>query len=64
MPAIFKLRDKSFEVKHGSTVRIALQRINIEPDTVLATRNGELVTDDEIVRDGDVIKLISVISGG
>lgn len=64
MPATLILREKSYEVKHGSTVRVALQRIGIEPDTVLATRAGELITDDEIVLDGDVIKLVSVISGG
>jgi len=64
MTAKLILRNQEYEVKHGSTVRIALQRIGVEPDTVLATRDGELITDDEIVRDGDVIKLVSVISGG
>jgi sulfur carrier protein ThiS len=64
MPATIIIREKKYEVKHGSTVRIALQRISIEPDAVLATRDGELITDDEIVQDGDVIKLVSVISGG
>jgi sulfur carrier protein ThiS len=64
MPAILTLRNNTYEVKHGSTLRIALLKVGIEPDTVLATRNGELITDDEIVYDGDVIKLVSVISGG
>lgn len=64
MPATIILREKTFEVRHGSTLRIALKRIEVDPDTVLATRDGELITDDEILRQGDVIKLISVISGG
>jgi sulfur carrier protein ThiS len=64
MTATLIMREKTYEVKHGSTVRVALERLKIEPDTVLATRDGELITDDEIVQDGDVIKLISVISGG
>jgi len=64
MTAKIILRNQEYEVKHGSTLRISLTRIQIQPDTVLATRNGELITDDEIVRDGDVIKLVSVISGG
>jgi sulfur carrier protein len=64
MTATLILRQKEYEVKHGSTVRVALQRIGIEPDTVLATRQNELITDDEIIREGDVIKLVSVISGG
>jgi len=64
MTAKIILRNQEYEVKHGRTLRISLTRMQIQPDTVLATRNGELITDDEIVRDGDVIKLISVISGG
>jgi sulfur carrier protein ThiS len=31
---------------------------------VIASRDGELILDDEILKSGDVIKLISVISGG
>jgi sulfur carrier protein len=58
------LRNQEFEIKHGMTVRKALQKLNIEPDSVLATRNGELLTDDEIVKENDVIKLVPVISGG
>jgi thiamine biosynthesis protein ThiS len=64
MPARLKFRDKKFEVNAGMTVRDALQKMNIEPDTVLITRNGELITDDEILLEGDEIKLIAVISGG
>ena len=64
MTAKVILRNQEFEIKHGMTVRKALQKLNIEPDSVLATRDGELITDDEIVKEYDVIKLISVISGG
>ena len=64
MPAKIILRNNEFEVKHGSTLRDCLLKLNIQPDSVLATRDGELITDDEIVREGQVIKLVSVISGG
>jgi len=64
MTATLILRKREFEVKSGMTVRTALQKMGIEPDSVLATRNGELITDDEIIKDNDVIKLVSVISGG
>ncbi len=46
------------------TIRKALQKLDIEPDSVLATRNGELLTDDEIIKENDIIKLVTVISGG
>ncbi len=58
------LRDKEFEAKPGSTVRHALEKAGIQPESVLATRNGELITDDEILKEGEVIKLVAVISGG
>jgi sulfur carrier protein ThiS len=64
MKAIFILRDKTFEVRAGMTVRDALEKIGVVPESVLATRQGELLTDDEIIQEGDIIKLVSVISGG
>lgn len=37
---------------------------NISVSDHLAVRAGELITDDEMVKTGDLIELISVISGG
>jgi sulfur carrier protein len=64
MTAKFILRKQDYVIKHGMTIRKALQKLEIEPDSVLATRNGELLTDDEIIKEGDEIKLVPVISGG
>ncbi len=58
------LRDKTFEVRPGMTLQAALQKVNILPESVIASREGELILEDEILRDGDVIKLVAVISGG
>ncbi len=58
------LRDKEYEVRSGMTVQHALQKIGVQPETVLTTRNGQLLTEDEILQEGDVIKLVAVISGG
>ena len=58
------LRNKEYEVKHGMTLLAALQKIDVVPESVIATREGEMILDDEILKDGDVIKLIAVISGG
>jgi len=58
------LRDKEYEVRPGMALVDALKKNNIVPESVIATRNGELITDDEILRAGDVVKLIAVISGG
>jgi len=58
------LRDKEFEVRPGMTLLSTLEKINVLPDAVLATREGEMILEDEILKDGEVIKLVSVISGG
>ncbi len=63
-PAKLILRDKEYLARPGSTVRHALQKNGIQPESVLATRAGELITDDEILKEGDVIRLVAVISGG
>lgn len=64
MTAKLVLRDKEYEVRAGMTLLDALKKSNIVPEAVIATRDGEMIIDDEILRDGDVIKLIAVISGG
>lgn len=58
------LRDREFDVKPGMTLLSALEKVQILPETVLATRDGELILEDEILRDGELIKLVAVISGG
>ncbi len=58
------LRDKEFEVKSGMTLQSALEKINVLPESVIATRQGEMIVEDEILKEGDVIKLVAVISGG
>ncbi len=58
------LRDKEYEVKPGMTLLDSLKKINVLSESVIATRNGEMILDDEILKDSDVVKLIAVISGG
>ncbi|MGD0610104.1 MAG: MoaD/ThiS family protein [Anaerolineales bacterium] len=58
------LRKKEYEVRPGMTVLAALQKIDVLAESVIATRNGEVIGEDEILQDGDVIKLIAAISGG
>jgi len=58
------LRDKEYEVRPGMDLLAALEKCDILSESVIATRDGELILDDEILKDGDVIKLVAVISGG
>jgi sulfur carrier protein ThiS len=57
-------RDQVFEVRPGMTVLDALKKNFILPEGVICTRDGELLTEDEILIEGDEIRLISAISGG
>ena len=58
------LRDKEYEVRPGMTLLASLGKIGILSESVIATRDGEMILEDEILKDGQVVKLISVISGG
>lgn len=46
------------------TLLSSLEKIGVLPESVLAVRNGEMILEDEILKDGDVVKLVAVISGG
>jgi len=58
------LRNKEYEVKPGVTLLSALKKCGIVPESVVATRDGEMILEDEMLQDGDDVRLIAVISGG
>jgi sulfur carrier protein ThiS len=58
------MRGKEYEVKPGMNLLSALKKIGVLPEAVIATCQGQMILEDEILKDGDVVKLISVISGG
>jgi sulfur carrier protein ThiS len=57
-------RDKTWEIKPGSTVRHIIENSDLNPESVLALRDGTLINDATLTQEGDVIKLVSVVSGG
>jgi len=57
-------RRETFDARPGSTVRAAIKACGLNPETVLATRDGQLITDEVIINPGDRIKLIATVSGG
>ncbi len=57
-------RNKKYECKPNITARDALKKIGIEPEGVLIVVNGKLTTDDVVLKDGDSVKLVAVVSGG
>ncbi len=57
-------RNNQWEVRPGMTIEAALKQLQIEPEAVLPTIKDTLVTTDYILRDGDVVRLVAVVSGG
>lgn len=52
------------DVRPGATLRDVLIKLGFDPETVLAIRDGQLINEETILGPNDVVKLISVISGG
>ena len=59
-----KLRERDYQIEGDLTLYKIFKRLNISSHSVLAIRNGFLLTEDEILHDEDQIELIEVISGG
>ncbi len=57
-------RDKEWELEGRWRVRDAIKEIGIIPQTVLAVRDGKLLTGDVMLKEDDVLKLVAVVSGG
>ena len=55
---------RELEIAGGRRVKDVLAELAIIPESVLVIRGDELVTADQMVRDGDVIELRPVMSGG
>ena len=63
MKIFIERENKTKEVK-AKTVKEVLDKLKINPDTVLTVVNDELVTEDRKLNDKDKVKLLEVISGG
>ena len=61
-----KLRnpDREVDVAGGRLVRVVLDELGVNPDTVLVIRAGELITRETRLVDSDEIEVRPVISGG
>jgi sulfur carrier protein ThiS len=57
-------REQEWEVKPGMTIRDAILKVGLDPLKVLAIREGKLIHENTYLAPEDVIRLISVVSGG
>ena len=59
-----KNKNATFELDKSSSVLELLNKLKLNPVTVIVSRNNELIMEDEKLNDNDEIKILSVISGG
>ncbi|MBE3143692.1 MAG: hypothetical protein IMZ61_07195 [Planctomycetes bacterium] len=64
MAVALTLRKKEYQIEGNDTVKQVLEKVNLTPDTHLVIHKGELLTENELLTDGDVVKLVVVISTG
>ena len=57
-------RDKEWELEGHHRVRDVIKAVGLVPQTVLAVRDGKLLTEDVMLKEEDEVKLVAVISGG
>jgi sulfur carrier protein len=62
--AIIKFRGKEYTVRANIPVLKAVKMLKIPLNSHLIIRNGELITEDELILPGDHIEMLPVISGG
>jgi len=64
MHAVISLQDREYQVDSGQTLFQALYILGIEPESVLAIRDGEMMDSSEKINPHDEIRLVYVITGG
>ena len=57
-------RDQEWELDGQRRVRDAIKEVGTIPQTVLAVRDGKLLTEDVMLDEDDEVRLVAVISGG
>ena len=64
MHVFIEKENKKLSLKFSSTVKVLLKKLKINPESVIVSRNNELVTEEVVLKDSDTIKIMSVVSGG
>jgi sulfur carrier protein ThiS len=60
----FILRGQEYETRPNQTLNQSLKSLNMQPEAYLAVFDGELITGDQVLRTGQTVKLVAVVSGG
>lgn len=58
------LRKQEYQVEGTISVKEALKRLNLSIESHLVVRDGQLLTENDVLRNGETVKIVSAISGG
>lgn len=64
MPVTLILRQQQYQLEGTISVKDALRKLNLSCESHLVVRDGELLTENDSLRNGETVKIISAISGG
>jgi sulfur carrier protein len=56
--------ERSVEIKGPKKAKDVLRELNLVQEAHLVIRGDELITEDELLKDGDEVEIRPVISGG
>lgn len=58
------LRKQEYQVEGTISVKEALKRLDLSIESHLVVRDGQLLTENDVLRNGETVKIVSAISGG
>ena len=64
MPTVILEKEDETKTVDATTLKEIYDKLNINPTTVIATKNNELIIETTVLKSTDEIKIIPVISGG
>lgn len=64
LPVTLILRKQEYKIEGTISVKEALKRLNLSIESHLVVRDGQLLTENDSLRNGETVKIISAISGG
>ena len=59
-----RYRREIFKVRSGVNLVEALEKLGIDPESVLGVRDGEMIGGETVLEAGDEVRLVAAISGG
>ncbi len=51
---------KSLEIPNGQTIESLLKKLKINPQAVIVSRNGDIVAEQETLKDNDTLRIVRV----